>query len=298
MPMRALARALVAWLALAASAAWAGAISVESGGFQFIPGLTLTNSAGNIITTPSGNFSVSAAGVMLIGGMGLNSGGTAIISSATTISIQSGGGGSGTALKVGPNAGSITSGSAIQVYSDSGLSTLIASIDFNGNFKSASTTGSQFACTGAAACTLNAASGQNINFTTAGGGVVEVNGTPIATSADWSLSFPYLNTSDTGGIGQVTTTSAGTFRSMNWITQTAGVGAGNFVLKLCSDGISCATGNTFTTCTVACTGFGVTACTPGAKTTYAAATTITFSVQTQCTTTNQIGFGLADLTTP
>lgn len=123
---------------------------------------------------------------------------------------------------------------------------------------------------------------------------------PLISSADWALSANTAQATGTGIIQKITVTNAGTYRSANFATDVTGIGGGNFVLKLCSDGATCAGGNTFTTCTVSCTAAADTntTCTAGSATTYAAGATLTLSISTACATTNQVGSFLADLTTP
>jgi len=97
-------------------------------------------------------------------------------------------------------------------------------------------------------------------------------------------------------VSQGVTSKAGTYKSATFTAQAAGVGAGNFVMKLCSDGATCAGGNTFATCTTACTSIAgtVATCTAGSATTYAAAATLSWSISTSCAT-DTIGNALAIL---
>jgi len=152
------------------------------------------------------------------------------------------------------------------------------------------------------------AGGSDLNITTASGsinitatgGSVKAGGSPVLTSSDWALAAQTNQATGSGVIQKITVTNAGTYRSSNFATDVTGVGGGNFVLKLCSDGATCASGNTFTTCTVACAASADTntTCTAGSATTYSAGATLSLSISTACATTNQIGTFLADLTTP
>ncbi len=63
----------------------------------------------------------------------------------------------------------------------------------------------------------------------------------------------------------------------------AGSGGNNFVAKLCSDGVTCAAGNTFLTCTVSCTAAaGTIAACVASTPAIPAGTTATWSVDTAC----------------
>lgn len=122
-------------------------------------------------------------------------------------------------------------------------------------------------------------------------GNVTANGVQLRTSVDIPINFYTAQTTGSGLIHAMTMTNAGTFRSANFYTDVTGVGGGNFVIKVCLDGTTCAAGNTAWTCTMACTSSSDTAtsCTAGSATTWTAGATISASISTACATTNQVG---------
>lgn len=142
--------------------------------------------------------------------------------------------------------------------------------------------------------TLSAKGTGAVNIT---GGSIALTGSVTGTQAEWT--FPVVVISGalgTGIVSQVTATNMGTFSSAKYVTQLVGVGAGNFVLKLCGDGAICDSGSTFAVCTAACTSTAstVTACSAGAATTWPAHTTLSWVVTTACAT-DPLGNGIADL---
>ncbi len=95
-------------------------------------------------------------------------------------------------------------------------------------------------------------------------------------------------------------TNASTLTADSTITtDVVGVGAGNYVAKLCTDGTTCAAGNTLLTCTVACTAATgtVTACVV-TNAPCPAGTNITWGVATACATTDPGINHVAHITTP
>jgi len=109
------------------------------------------------------------------------------------------------------------------------------------------------------------------------------------------------NLGATTALSETIVTNASTTTAASKITtDIAGVGAGNFVAMLCTDGTACAAGNQRLTCTQACTAVAGTrtACTVQNGGTIAAGTTVTWSVTTACATTDP-GVNInAHLTTP
>lgn len=102
--------------------------------------------------------------------------------------------------------------------------------------------------------------------------------------------FSVYNSANLGNavaIGQAKVTNQTVIESVNATVDVVGVGGGNFVTKLCSDGTTCAGGNTFVTCTAACTNAAGTntACSIG-NANVGAATTLTWSVTTACASTD------------
>lgn len=174
-------------------------------------------------------------------------------------------------------------------------------------FTSNATSGNQFVCGGAATCNIRGASGQttavdcgggtcavNIGTTNATSVVVGRSGQPVTltgtvtgTDAEFIYSVAlHVNSLGTGIIAQHTMVNAGTFIGAKYITQAAGVGAGNLVLKLCIDGATCAVGKVYTTCTLSCTTAAstVTTCAAGDATTWLANDTLSWSIATACST--------------
>jgi hypothetical protein len=115
--------------------------------------------------------------------------------------------------------------------------------------------------------------------------------------------FSTYNAANVGAataLSETTSTNASTATAASKITtDIAGVGAGNFVVQLCTDGVTCAAGNQRLTCTQACTAAaGIrTACTVNNGGTIAAGTVLTWAVTTACT--NDPGVNVnAHITTP
>jgi hypothetical protein len=110
-------------------------------------------------------------------------------------------------------------------------------------------------------------------------------------STDVPITFYTAQSTGSGLLHAITMTNPGTFKSASFVTDVTGVGAGNFVLKVCTDGTTCAAGNTAWTCTMACasTADTSTTCSAGSKTSWTAGQTISLSISTACGTTNQIG---------
>jgi hypothetical protein len=100
-------------------------------------------------------------------------------------------------------------------------------------------------------------------------------------------------------IGQTLVTNAATLESIHSTSNVAGVGAGNLVTKLCSDGATCGGGNIYGTCTITCTSaVGTdTSCTVNISA-VPAATTLTWSVTTACGTTNLSANTVTHFTNP
>lgn len=90
--------------------------------------------------------------------------------------------------------------------------------------------------------------------------------------------------------------AAATVIGGNFTPHVIGVGAGNFVTKLCDDA-ACTT--TYLTCTVACTAAVLTpvACTVGTSA-YTAGKTPFWNITTACATTNPVGMATAGFTQP
>lgn len=80
-------------------------------------------------------------------------------------------------------------------------------------------------------------------------------------------------------------------------TAVAGVGAGNSVIRLCSDGAACGGGNIYLTCTFASATAQAVACSP-TKTAVTAGTTLTWETATAPVTTWGLINGNAHMTTP
>lgn len=85
----------------------------------------------------------------------------------------------------------------------------------------------------------------------------------------------------------------------NYATVVAGSGAGNYVMKLCTGGATCAAPSTYLTCTISCAAAAgtITACTV-TKSAITGGSTFTWSVATACATTSPAGNVTAYATTP
>jgi hypothetical protein len=129
-------------------------------------------------------------------------------------------------------------------------------------------------------------------------------GTGSATAASGEHDFSAYNAANVAAataLSETTVTRASTATADSKITtDVAGVGAGNFVMMLCTDGTTCAAGNQRLTCTQACTAAAGTrtACTVQNAGTIAAATVVTWSVTTACATTDPGMNVNAHMTTP
>lgn len=138
--------------------------------------------------------------------------------------------------------------------------------------------------------------------TTVGGGSNSTNGHTVPNVADATFvvtasggveyNFSAYNTGNLAAAAQfaqtlVTNASTITAGGTVSVQDVVGVGGGNFVTKLCSDGATCGAGNVYVTCTSACTAAvgTVTSCTVN-KSAVAATTTLTQSVGTACATTD------------
>lgn len=87
--------------------------------------------------------------------------------------------------------------------------------------------------------------------------------------------------------------------SSNYVGVIAGSGAGNYVLKLCSDGSVCSGPNTYLTCTITCANVaGTTTACSVTKSAISISTTLTWNVTTACATTSPAGNATAYATTP
>jgi hypothetical protein len=88
-------------------------------------------------------------------------------------------------------------------------------------------------------------------------------------------------------LSQTTVANASTLAGATFTTEVAGVGGGNYVEKLCSDGATCAAPSTYATCTLACTAAAgtVTGCTINIAV-IPAATTLSWSGITACASNN------------
>ncbi len=146
-----------------------------------------------------------------------------------------------------------------------------------------------------------------INLATADvNGVLPVanGGTASATAGSGEHDFNAYNAANvaaTTALSETTVTNASTATTGSKITtDIAGVGAGNFVAMLCTDGTACAAGNQRVTCTQACTAVAGTrtACTVQNGGTIAAGTVVTWSVTTACATTDPGTNINAHMTTP
>ncbi len=123
-------------------------------------------------------------------------------------------------------------------------------------------------------------------------------GNVVGTGSEFVFAAPVSLGSIGSGtiINQFTSSNAGLFRSGKFVSQGAGIGAGNLVIKLCSDGATCAAGKIYCAATLACTSVAgtVTTCTAVDATTYTAATTLTWAIITSCAT-DTIGVATAVL---
>ena len=94
-------------------------------------------------------------------------------------------------------------------------------------------------------------------------------------------------------------TNASTLQSGNFTGTVVGVGAGNYVVKLCTDGATCSGANLKATCTISCTAtVGTnTACTIN-NSAISAAATLTLEPSTACATTAEAGNFTFNLSQP
>ncbi len=140
------------------------------------------------------------------------------------------------------------------------------------------------------------------NLSTAG--YVKNDATGLLSSGTIEHDFNAYNAANVAAavaLSETTVTNASTVTTGSKITtDVAGVGGGNFVMMLCTDGTTCAAGNQRLTCTQACTAVAGTrtACTVQNGGTIAAATVVTWSVTTACATTDPGMNVNAHLTTP
>ena len=125
---------------------------------------------------------------------------------------------------------------------------------------------------------------------------------PVQVQIDFSA-YNAANLGSATAFSRTVFANASTLTSASNIAiDSAGVGTGPIVVKLCSDGVTCGAGNVYLTCTPTgtdCTAAAgtITACTV-TKSAVSAATTLTWSVQTACGTTDP-GFNVvAHATTP
>ena len=125
---------------------------------------------------------------------------------------------------------------------------------------------------------------------------------PVQVQIDFSA-YNAANLGSATAFSRTVFANASTLTSASNIAiDSAGVGTGPVVVKLCSDGTTCGAGNVYLTCTPSgadCTAAAgtITACTV-TKSAVSAATTLTWSVQTACGTTDP-GFNVvAHATTP
>ncbi len=116
---------------------------------------------------------------------------------------------------------------------------------------------------------------------------------------DFSAFIPTVLLGASNALQQTKVSNASTIESATITIVTAGILGANLVEKLCSDAATCAAGNTFVTCTVACaTAIGtVTSCTVN-NANVSAGLNLTWSVQTACTTTNPAANVNAHFTNP
>jgi hypothetical protein len=111
--------------------------------------------------------------------------------------------------------------------------------------------------------------------------------------------YDAADNSTSNKLQQWVVTYASTLADVAFTTSVVGVGGGNYVVKLCSDGATCSGSNLKATCTVSCTAVvgTATACTVN-NASVAAASTLTLQPSTACATTAESGNFAAHLTQP
>jgi hypothetical protein len=125
----------------------------------------------------------------------------------------------------------------------------------------------------------------------------------VGTSSDFYLSaYDAADNSTANKLQTYLITNASTLKQdagTGFTGSVVGVGAGNYVVKLCSDGATCSGANLKATCTISCTATvgTTTACTVN-NAAIAAATTLTLEPSTACATTAESGNFAFHLTTP
>ena len=128
------------------------------------------------------------------------------------------------------------------------------------------------------------------------------NPTSVTSASEHDFSvYNSANLASATALGETTVTNGSTVTTGSKIvTDIAGVGAGNFVAMLCTDGTTCASANQRLTCTQACTAAAGTrtACTVQNGGTIVAGTVVTWSVTTACATTDPGTNINAHFTTP
>lgn len=171
----------------------------------------------------------------------------------------------------------------------------------------------EYVCTGGGTCNFNSANSQTADYDCGGGTCIAQLGASSATTTTigragqttdikggtitlqgtaMDFTFCVYNTGNLAGavaFGETTFTHAVTVNTGSKVAQdVAGVGAGNFVVKLCTDGTTCAGGNTYLTYTEACTAAAGTrtAATVQNSGAIPAGSVGTISVATACATTD------------
>jgi hypothetical protein len=107
------------------------------------------------------------------------------------------------------------------------------------------------------------------------------------------------NLAATVKIAQFVVANSSTLADASFVVDVTGVGGGNFVTTLCSDGATCSGANLKATCTTACAAAAgtVTSCTVN-NAAIAAGSTLTLAVSTACATTDTAGNYENHLTSP
>lgn len=121
----------------------------------------------------------------------------------------------------------------------------------------------------------------------------------VGTNADDHLdAYDAADNSTSNKIQQWTVTTASTLRDGAFTGSVVGVGAGNYVVKLCTDGATCSGANLKATLTVSCTAaVGTTTAMTINNSSIAAGATLTLQPSTACATTAESGAFTLHLTT-